>query len=82
MEAFHSLLNQFAPKMTAFHFQAMNGRVLLAVMHFNENSNRQSKISRDGKEQYSIHYPKYRKGDPIVRRIKTAPTHSKLPFVL
>jgi receptor-type tyrosine-protein phosphatase zeta len=57
-------------------------RVLLAVMHFNENSNRQSKISRDGKEQYSIHYPKYRKGDPIVRRIKTAPTHSKLPFVL
>ncbi|ELU17248.1 hypothetical protein CAPTEDRAFT_125501 [Capitella teleta] len=78
LEVFHSLLNQVG----IYNQSNYCSRVLFAVMHFNKNANRQVKITLDGTERYSIHYMKYMKGDSIVRKVKTAPMHGKLPFVL
>ena len=44
-------------------------RLLLAVLHYNNNSNKQQAKTKKGEDQYSISFPKYKKGDFIVREV-------------
>jgi hypothetical protein len=48
----------------------------LAVAHFNENIKREAKKNKDGKTYYSIHYPKYKNGDELVRVVPVPLTYN------
>ena len=82
VEAFHSLIIQFAPKSIVFSFSAMKCRLELAALHYNENGGRSQARTKDGKLQFKIRYPKYKKGGYIVQRRQTAATYGKLSFFL
>ena len=49
-------------------------RLLLAVLHFNENSNRRQATTRSGAERYSVTQYKYKPDRPIVKAIKVPMT--------
>jgi len=74
VEAFHSLIIQFAPKSAAFSYKGMMTRLLLAALHFNENSERKQACNAHGVPRHTIRFPKYRKGGFTVLAVKEAPT--------
>ncbi|XP_059378408.1 uncharacterized protein LOC132114317 [Carassius carassius] len=74
LEAFHSDILRFAPKNVVFPFIGMLCRLYLAAMHFNENADREQAMNLEGKAVYQIMYPKSKKGQPIVKSVKTEPT--------
>ncbi|XP_078690674.1 uncharacterized protein LOC144921496 [Branchiostoma floridae x Branchiostoma belcheri] len=74
LEAFHSLILHFAPKMYHFTYRGMKSRVALAALHFNENAHRSQAHTKDGRSRFSIHYPKYKKGGHIVRKVLEKPS--------
>jgi hypothetical protein len=51
-------------------------RHALAIVHFNENIKRDAKKTKDGKVYYSIHYPKYKNGDELVRTVPVPPSYN------
>ena len=53
-------------------------RLELAALHFNENSNRDQAVTKEGDERYDIVFPKYKKGGYIVRRVVKKPTYGLL----
>lgn len=57
VEAFHSLIIQFAPKSAAFSFKSMMTRLLLAALHYNENSDRKQACNARGVLTHSIRFP-------------------------
>ncbi|KAL5019114.1 hypothetical protein ScPMuIL_004836 [Solemya velum] len=75
LESFHSLVCFFATKQTHFFYESMEARVILAVLHFNENSNRQQARKSDGSLQWQLSYPKYKKGGVVVRPVKEVMTY-------
>ena len=50
-------------------------RLLLAALHYNENSDRLQAVTKEGKPCYSIRFPKHKKGEYSVRKEKTAATY-------
>ena len=44
VEVFNSLINMYAPKRQEFELNVMNGRVQLAVIDFNQNTNREQAV--------------------------------------
>ena len=42
---------------------------LLAVLHYNHNSNKKPAKTKKGDDRYSILYPKYKQGGFIVRKV-------------
>lgn len=74
VEAFHSLVIQFAPKSAAFSFTGMMTRHMLAALHYNENSDRPKAHNRQGVPVHKLRFPKYKKGGFIVHAVKESPT--------
>ncbi|XP_020895307.1 uncharacterized protein LOC110234280 [Exaiptasia diaphana] len=66
LEGYHSIVNQFCPKMIHFSYNVMYARIRLAALHFNENTGRPTKRNKEGHEEYSIKFPKAKKGGHTV----------------
>ncbi|CAN7976902.1 unnamed protein product [Ixodes persulcatus] len=81
LEAFHSILIGFAPKSYSYlqgsWYYFSHFRTQLAILHFNENANREQAVSADGSLQFKIKHPKSRKGGKVVRPKQAEPTYSK-----
>ncbi|KAK6177471.1 hypothetical protein SNE40_015565 [Patella caerulea] len=60
----------------------MLSRLTLAAMHFNANCGRKQAMCGNGEKQYSIHFPKYKKGEPTVRERKTECTYADVDKLL
>ena len=52
-------------------------RLELAILHFNENTNRKQAVTKHGDQRYDIVFPKYKKGGYVVRKVTTDPTYGK-----
>lgn len=57
-------------------------RIQVAVLHFNENANKEQAVTKAGEQRYSIVFPKYKKGGYIVKKVNKDPTYGKLENVL
>ena len=51
-------------------------RMILAALHFNENSQRKQATTAEGKAKYNIPFSKA-SGQFVVKKVKTAPTYGK-----
>ncbi|PIK60739.1 hypothetical protein BSL78_02303 [Apostichopus japonicus] len=75
IEAFHALINQFAPKMNIYSYEGMTCRILLAAIHYNENSERAQAKNKAGQLMYSIDFPRAKSGDYTLRKRLVQPTY-------
>ncbi|XP_060070659.1 uncharacterized protein LOC132550582 [Ylistrum balloti] len=55
-------------------FSCLYCRLLLGVLHYNENGGRDPAVTKDGNTCYNIVYPKHKKGEYTVREVKMEPT--------
>lgn len=52
-------------------------RLILAGLHFNENSDRLQAVCKDGRPQFALRFPKAKKGDHSIYVVKAKPTFSQ-----
>ena len=52
---------------------------ILTSLHFNENVNRQTKISDDGEEYIKVTYPKFELGEEVAREVTVPPAYGMFP---
>ena len=52
-------------------------RLQIAILHFNENSDREQAKLEDGSGRVNIVFPKYKKGEHTVKRILVKCTYGK-----
>ena len=57
-------------------------RLILAALHYNNNSSKQQAVMKAGEEQYSILFPKYKKGGYIVRKVMKESSYGKCSLKL
>lgn len=50
-------------------------RLALSILHFNENSNRQVRVTERGEATYVMKFPKYKQGGYIVRAARVKATY-------
>ena len=84
LESFHKVVCLFAPKFQHFFYPAMRARILLAALHFNENSDRSQAVNKAGNARWRVSYPKYKDGG-IINEVKVDCTYlyiDKLMFVV
>ncbi|KAK6166003.1 hypothetical protein SNE40_022798 [Patella caerulea] len=62
--------------MIGFSYHGQLCRLLLAVMHFNENTNREQFINQNGEAGWRIVFPKFKKGDYSLKKMLVMPTYA------
>lgn len=82
LESFHSLINQFAPKSTAYTPSVMRARTQLAILHHNENVVRDQATDASGNPQFHRKLPKSCKGREVLCPVKTKATHEYVQKLL
>ena len=82
LESYHKIVTFFAPKSVHFFYQAMEARILISALHFNENSNRPQATNQNGDSRWAVSYPKARRGEAVVKQVKVALTYSYVSSLL
>lgn len=83
LESYHKIVTFFAPKSVHYFYSAMEARVLIAALHFNENSCRsQAKCGQSGEACWSVSYPKARHGEAVVKEVKIPLTYEYINILL
>lgn len=59
----------------------MSFRLLLAILHYNENAGWAQAMNRDGEPIFVIRLPKFKKGEHTVQPKLVPPTFSKFLYV-
>lgn len=75
LESYHKIVTFFAPKSVHFFFRAMEARILIAALHFNENSSRPQARSERGDACWAVSFPKARRGEAVVKEVKVPLTY-------
>ena len=52
-------------------------RLQLAALHYNKNSKREQAKTKTGNKRYAVHFPKYKKGGYIVRKLLAECTYGE-----
>jgi len=74
LESFHKIVIFFAPKSVHYFYAAMEARILIAALHFNENSQRPQAVTRNDQLQWSVSFPKARSGQAVVKPVTVPAT--------
>ena len=62
------------------HNTLLHYRIQLAVLHFNENSNRAQATTKQGEARYDITFPKYEKGATLFIKLLKMPRMVSLDY--
>ncbi|XP_077565127.1 uncharacterized protein LOC144180724 [Haemaphysalis longicornis] len=81
-EAFHSLMNQFAPKTYHYSYGGMQARVAIAALHYNENRGRKQAETETGELRWAVRYRKGQQGEASLTAVKKPPTYGYVRALL